>query len=130
MLLLMIEWNTLLTHKFIQQQDMRQPIYYLQDTMFRIVFQFLTFRELFQTVSMVCKWWRNILFRSIHTVDIVYVNKNVFFGPIPVKIDRIEELVGLSQLFVAQTVFGGSCCLFYSVNLLLVSCTWHTVLSM
>jgi len=52
----------------------------------------------------VCGWWRAILYKSITNIELVFVNKNVMFGPVPVNIDRIEQIVHLAKRFVQLVV--------------------------
>mgnify|MGYP002390426561 CR=1 FL=1 len=75
----------------------QHAVYSLPDSIFTHIFQHLTFRELFQGVTLVCGWWRAILYKSITNIELVFVNKNVMFGPVPVNIDRIEQIVHLAK---------------------------------
>jgi hypothetical protein len=66
------------------------------------LFRFLTFSDIFPQLTSVCKWWREIIFSSFSNVKMVYVNKNIFFGNIPVNIDVISEVVTLVARFVIE----------------------------
>jgi hypothetical protein len=81
-------------------KDKNNAMYRLPDSIYTHIFQYCTVKELFLVISLTCNWWRNILYRSVPTVDMTFVNKNIFFGNIPVNIDTIEQIVNLVKRYV------------------------------
>ncbi|KAL9656424.1 hypothetical protein ABK040_005189 [Willaertia magna] len=80
---------------FLFNKIKKNKIYKFKNEIFVKILQFCTFDEIFPKLVFVCKWWKDLIYNSFKSLDIVYCNENIFFLKININIDIMEELINL-----------------------------------
>lgn len=66
-------------------------IYKLNDNIFRKIFRFLSFNDLFKNINLVCLWFKRILYDSFINIDINIIKKLVYFQNNIIKLDSMDD---------------------------------------
>lgn len=66
-------------------------IYQMNDHIFRRIFRYLTLNEIFKNITLVCYWFKKILYESFIHIDISIIKKMVYFGNNIIKLDSFED---------------------------------------
>mmetsp|Transcript_8856 Transcript_8856/g.13148 ORF Transcript_8856/g.13148 Transcript_8856/m.13148 type:complete len:333 (-) Transcript_8856:11-1009(-) len=71
------------------------------DNIFPMIFKYISFKDLFNSIALVCKWWRHLLYGAFETLDFININNNIYFSHIPLNITSIPALENLITKFYA-----------------------------